>query len=151
MKKGSGIINKVIDNLPFELHLPGYQFCGPKTELQKRLLKADRGINKLDEACMLHDIGYTNKHSGARQKADLELLKMAKRRLKSEDARKGEKIASWIVKNAMKAKIRAGGGIKAFKKGIKIQSQLKKLKSKDSHSAIKYAYAAAKKIFSNKN
>ncbi|CAG4964831.1 unnamed protein product [Parnassius apollo] len=76
---------------------------------------------------------------------------MAKRRLNSEDARKGEKIASWIVKNAIKAKIREGSGIKAFKKGIKkIQSQLKKLKSKDNHSAIKYTYAAAKKIFSNK-
>ncbi|CAK1603486.1 unnamed protein product [Parnassius mnemosyne] len=73
----------------------------------------------MDEACMLHDIAYTNKDSGARQKADLELLKMAKRRLKSEDARKGEKNASWIVKNAMKAKFRAGSGIKAFKKRIK--------------------------------
>ncbi|CAG5058213.1 unnamed protein product [Parnassius apollo] len=39
---------------------------------------------------------------------------MAKRRLKSEDARKGEKIASWIVKNAMKAKIRAGSGLSAL-------------------------------------
>ncbi|CAG4989861.1 unnamed protein product [Parnassius apollo] len=119
MKEGSGIINKVIDNLLFELHLPDYQFCGPGTKQQKRLLKGDREISKLDEACMLHDIAYTNKDSGARQKADLELLKMAKKRLKSEDARKGEKIASWIVKNAMKAKIRAGSGIKAFKKGIK--------------------------------
>ncbi|CAK1599126.1 unnamed protein product [Parnassius mnemosyne] len=76
MKKGSGIINKVIDNLPFELHLPGYQFCGHGTKLQKRLLKGDRGINKLDEACMLHDIAYTNKDSGVRQKADLAILKV---------------------------------------------------------------------------
>ncbi|CAG4937406.1 unnamed protein product [Parnassius apollo] len=119
MKEGSGIINIVIDNLPFELHLPGYQFCGPGTKPQRRLLNGGFGINKLDEACILHDIAYTNKDSGARQKADLELLKMAKRRLKSEDAREREKIASWIVKNAMKAKIRAGSGIKAFKKGIK--------------------------------
>lgn len=36
MKEGSGIINNVIDSLPFELHLPGYQFCGPGTKLQKR-------------------------------------------------------------------------------------------------------------------
>lgn len=151
MKEGSGVINNLIDHLPFELHLPGYQFCGPGTKLQKRILQGDRGVNKLDEACMHHDIAYINKDPSARRKADLELLSMAKKRLKSKDAGKGEKIASWIVKNAMKTKIRAGSGIKLFKKGIKkIHAHLKKLKSKDHHSAIKYAYAAAKKLFSKK-
>lgn len=151
MKGGSGIINSLIDHLPFELHLPGYQYCGPGTKLQERIRKGNRGVNKLDEACMYHDIAYNNKDSGVRRKADLELLNMAKKRLKSKDASKGEKIASWIVKNAMKAKIRSGSGIKSFKKGVKkIQTQLKKFKSKDYHSAVKYAYAAAKKLFSNK-
>lgn len=28
-KRGAGIINKIIDKLPFELHVPGYQYCGP--------------------------------------------------------------------------------------------------------------------------
>lgn len=27
---GSGLINKIIDKLPFEAHIPGgYKFCGP--------------------------------------------------------------------------------------------------------------------------
>lgn len=151
MKEGSGIINDVINNLPFEIHIPGYQYCGPGTKLQKRLLRGDRGINKLDEACMHHDIAYNNSDLNVRHKADLELLNMAKKRLKSKDAKKGEKVASWIVKNAMKAKLRAGAGVRSFMTLVKkIQSQLKKLKSKDNRSAINYAYAAAKKLFSNK-
>ena len=29
VKRGSGLVNKLIDNLPIELHLPGYNYCGP--------------------------------------------------------------------------------------------------------------------------
>lgn len=29
VKRGSGLVNKLIDKLPFELHLPGYNYCGP--------------------------------------------------------------------------------------------------------------------------
>lgn len=151
MKQGRGFLNNLINSLPIELHIPGYQFCGPGTKLQKRLLKGDRGINQLDEACMYHDIAYNNKDLNIRHKADLELLNMAKRRLQSSDAGKGEKIASWIVKNAMKAKIKAGAGIRPFMSIVKkLQSQLKKLKSKDNRTAINFAYASAKKLFKNK-
>lgn len=151
MTEGSGIVNSLINKLPFELHLPGYQFCGPGTKLEKRLLRGDRGINKLDEACMYHDIAYNNKDFNVRQKADSELLNMAKKRLKSKDAGKGEKVASWIVKNAMKAKLKAGAGARSFMKKVKkLQSKLKKLKIKDNQTAIKYAYAAAKKLFTDK-
>lgn len=29
IKRGSGIIDRIIDKLPIELHIPGYQYCGP--------------------------------------------------------------------------------------------------------------------------
>lgn len=58
-KKGSGILNKLINKLPVELHLPGYQYCGPGTKLQKRLARGDPGINQLDTACKEHDIAYS--------------------------------------------------------------------------------------------
>lgn len=29
IKRGDGIIDKIIDKVPFELHVPGYQYCGP--------------------------------------------------------------------------------------------------------------------------
>ncbi|CAH2014995.1 unnamed protein product [Acanthoscelides obtectus] len=47
--RGRGLISNVIENLPFEAHIPGYNFCGPSTKLQKRLQQGDVGINPLDE------------------------------------------------------------------------------------------------------
>lgn len=34
--EGSGILNDFINNLPFELHVPGYQYLGPGTKLRKK-------------------------------------------------------------------------------------------------------------------
>lgn len=28
-KSGRGLLNKMIDKLPFEMHIPSYQYCGP--------------------------------------------------------------------------------------------------------------------------
>ena len=52
------LINRAVDALPVELHLPGYRFCGPGTKLKERLARGERGINELDEACREHDIAY---------------------------------------------------------------------------------------------
>lgn len=52
------LINQAVDILLAELHLPGYRFCGPGTNLEKRLARGDRGIDQLDEACREHDIAY---------------------------------------------------------------------------------------------
>ena len=30
---GKGVVNKLINNLPFEAHLPGHNFTGPGTKL----------------------------------------------------------------------------------------------------------------------
>lgn len=43
---GRGLINSLIDNLKFEAHIPGYHFCGPGTNLKKRLAGGDSEINK---------------------------------------------------------------------------------------------------------
>lgn len=145
--QGGGVVNSIINNLPFELHLPGYNYCGPGTKLRKRLLRGDKGINKLDEACKFHDIAYINTDIENRRKADLSLIKMAKQRLKSKDASKGEKIASWIVNKAMKAKLNTGSGLKTFKNIIsKIRSKLKQKTPKTLSSTIKMAYSTAKKL-----
>lgn len=146
--QGGGLVNNIINRLPFELHLPGYNYCGPGTKLKQRLLRGDKGINKLDEACKYHDIAYINTDLASRHKADSKLLDMAKKRLHSKDAGKREKLASWIVSKVMKAKLKSGSGIKKFKTVIsKIQSHVKKLKPKNHSTAIKYAYEAAKKCF----
>jgi len=55
-KHGGGLVDKLSNTLPFEAHIPGYNFCGPGTKLQKRLERGDQGINPLDEACKEHDV-----------------------------------------------------------------------------------------------
>ena len=34
-QKGGLLLNKAINNLPFEMHLPGHSFTGPGTKLKK--------------------------------------------------------------------------------------------------------------------
>lgn len=147
--KGGGLLNTIINNLPVELHLPGYNYCGPGTRLHKRLQRGDRGINPLDDACMQHDIAY-DKFSNLdnRHIADVKLQNMAKKRLNAKDSSVGEKMASWMVDKIMKAKLKSGSGVKKFKAGVrKLKSKLKKYKPKNNNDAIKFAYLAAKKIF----
>ena len=111
-KHGAGLVNSAINALPFELHIPGYQFCGPGTRLQERLARGDRGINPLDAACREHDIAYSrNKDLADRHVADLALAKRALERVKSKDAKLGERAAAATVWAAMKAKTKFGMGV----------------------------------------
>lgn len=111
-KPVGSLINTAIDALPVELHLPGgYQFCGPGTKLKQRLLRGDRGINKLDQACREHDIAYSKfTDSAHRSVADKILAEKAWNRVKSSDASVGERAAALAVTTAMKAKTAIGGG-----------------------------------------
>ena len=72
---GKGIINKIINKLPFETHLPGHNFTGPGTKLSKRLKKDgtpkswSKPINRVDEAAYHHDVCYAkNKNTGVRNR-----------------------------------------------------------------------------------
>lgn len=152
--RGSGLVNSLINNLPFELHLPGYNYCGPGTRLRKRLLRGDQGINQLDNACMQHDIAYNSNNLEDRHRADLKLYDMAKQRLKSKNAGKGEKLASWLVSKVMKTKVKHGAGTKkkTFKSIVStLRNHLKKMKPKNNSKAIQEAYSAAKKLIKSKS
>lgn len=107
------VLNKAIDILPIELHIPGYQYCGPGTNLEKRLKRGDPGINPLDKACKKHDIAYhTYSDTQHRAQADKELAESAWNRVRSSDASVAEKAAAWAVTNIMKAKSKFGGKLK---------------------------------------
>lgn len=109
---GAGVINSLINKLPFEVHVPGYQFCGPGTKLEKRLARGDQGINSLDAACKKHDIAYSkNKDLSERHKADKELEEAAWQRVKAKDSKFGEKATAWAVTTAMKIKRKLGMGL----------------------------------------
>lgn len=117
-REGGGLLNSIVNNLPFELHLPQYEFCGPGTKLKKRLARGDRGINELDRACKDHDIEYaTHKDLPNRHRADLVLQKRAWDRVKSSDASIGERAAALLVAGGMKAKRSLGMGLKRKKRG----------------------------------
>lgn len=124
-KCGTGLIDKIIDKIPFELHVPKYQFCGPGTKLKKRLAQGDQGINPLDSACKEHDISYSN-HSDStnRSVADKKLQKEAFKRFLSKDATIGERATALGVAAAMKIKRTLTG------KGLKCCSKKKKRQAK---------------------
>ena len=73
--KGAGIANTLINRLPVEMHLPGHNFTGPGTNLQKRLLpdgtpKAwSKPINRVDEAAYRHDVCYAKHKDTASRNA----------------------------------------------------------------------------------
>ena len=50
---------KAIEKTGIEFHLPGYNFAGPGTKLAKRLKRGDKGINRLDDIALHHDIAYS--------------------------------------------------------------------------------------------
>lgn len=131
-KIGNGIVNSIINKLPFEMHMPGnYRYCGPGTKLEKRLARGDPGINALDEACKQHDISYSKHLKGKdRYIADKILSEKAWQRVKSKDATLGEKATAFAVTSAMKAKMglsKIGMGITKNKKKKNIKIHSKKL------------------------
>lgn len=128
---GRGLVNTIINKLPFELHVPTYQYCGPGTHLEKRLKRNDPGINKLDQACKEHDIAYSNsKNIADRNQADRILAKSAWDRAKSSDASMAEKAVALGVAGIMKAKSKMGMGIKSRKKKNKKLGQIRRNKMK---------------------
>lgn len=114
---GAGLLNRAINALPFELHIPGYQFCGPGTRLAKRLARGDRGINPLDAACREHDIAYSRSGELAdRHTADRALAERARERVAAKDSTLGERAAATAVWIAMKSKTKLGMGATRIKR-----------------------------------
>ncbi|KYQ47803.1 hypothetical protein ALC60_13168 [Trachymyrmex zeteki] len=111
-----GLLNRAINALPFELHIPGYQFCGPRTHLEKRLARGDAGINLLDAACREHDIAYSrNKDLAKRHIADKVLAEKEQKRITAKDSTLGERAAAAAGWAAMKAKTKIGMDMKPKK------------------------------------
>ena len=62
---GGSFLNTFVNNLPFEMHLPGHCFTGPGTKLYKRLnpdgtpKKWSIPITRVDNAAYHHDFCYS--------------------------------------------------------------------------------------------
>lgn len=109
---GKGIVNSLINNLPFELHSPGYNYLGPGTNLHLKEEKEILPINKLDEAAKEHDISYDKyKDLSKRHEADKILEEKAKERIYAKDASLSEKVNAYLTSKAMCVKRKCGMGI----------------------------------------
>lgn len=110
--QGSGLFNRLLDKLPVELHIPGYNWCGPGTDITKNRLP----VNKLDEACKKHDLFYaSHKNLKDRHQADKILQKESFQRVRDKDSSWKEKIAALGVTGAMYGKRKLGLGLRAGK------------------------------------
>jgi hypothetical protein len=113
-KQGKGLVNSALNikGMP-EMHLPGFNYCGPFTKLDERLERGDKGINPLDEeGCKVHDIDYRdNKDLESRHKADKKLEHKAWERLFSKDADLRERLAALAVGTVMNRKVAWGWGL----------------------------------------
>ena len=95
-----------------ERHLPGYNFCGPGTNVHRRLRNGVKPVNKLDAAALQHDLAveprgpYTAAgHGPSLRRADRQLMQDAQRLLftKGED-----RWACTAVVTAMEALLATG-------------------------------------------
>lgn len=159
--KGAGLLNKIIDKLPFEAHIPGYKFCGPGTKLAERLARGDQPINLLDSACKDHDISYSKTSDiSQRHIADSILQQKALERINSKDSTFGERVSSRLVNFMMGTKRKMGAGMKKKKKMSKkkntivssikkIRAEIRKRKPKSEQHAIQIALKAAHRNIPN--
>lgn len=93
-----GLVDSIIEKMP-EIHITGYSYCGCNTKLDARLdTNGAACINKLDCACLEHDIAYTESDDlKIRYIADKILLLKAVRRVYAKDSRIAERLAALLV------------------------------------------------------
>jgi hypothetical protein len=95
------------------MHLPGYNYAGPFTKLEDRLLKGDKPINKLDTAAQKHDMAYAIfKDKKDRHVADKVLEEEANKIKNDPNSKLQEKAGAFVVENVMKGKQKLGLGKK---------------------------------------
>lgn len=100
-KRQLSCVDRFLEMLP-EIHIRGYNYCGPNTKLEQRLACGVPGVNELDCACMEHDIAYAESTNlKSRCKADKTLVLKAIRRIFAQDSRFGERsvalIITWLI------------------------------------------------------
>ena len=101
------VINTLI---PFEKHLPGMNYCGPGTNLKKKLLedgvtprKEYLPVDRVDEIALEHDLQY-NKYDDLNHRLDADII-MVKKLKKIKNATCRETLERIIVLSIMTIKI----------------------------------------------
>ena len=113
---GGSLLNKAINNLPLEMHLPSHNFTGPGTKLNKRLnpdltpKKWSKPINRVDKAAYHHDLCYLKNNDTATRNTvcDKNMLKELEGICKPSIR---EKMEHGLVSSLIGAKARFGMGV----------------------------------------
>lgn len=91
-----------------ELHLPGHNYAGPGTNVNRRLRERVQPMNALDRACLSHDLDVETrgprraKTKRAILASDKRLERAAYRIATSPRTSKKEKRFAWVVYYAMR-------------------------------------------------
>lgn len=92
-----------------EKHLPGCNYCGPGTDVNRRMRNKVQPMNRLDQACFKHDLD-TETRGPNRAGTDPAKLRASDKRLEKEAHRialdkktsRTERRLAWVVYRAMK-------------------------------------------------
>ena len=130
-QKGGSLLNKFINNLPVEMHLPGHNFTGPGTKLNKRLnpdltpKKWSKPVNRVDKAAYHHDVCYLKNNDTATRNSlcDKNMLKELKG-IYNPTIR--EKMERGLVSSLIGTKARFGWGVDKKKKASTLAEELHK-------------------------
>ena len=118
------IINRFVNNLPFELHLwdpkvGRYSACGPGTKHKKRIQKYTTTgdvkhiyKNELDRACFYHDAEYSKyKDVQRRQNADRKLMEEALKIIQNNSLDGYQRALAAMIYQFFQKKIQLGQGV----------------------------------------
>ena len=116
-QEGGSLLNKAINNLPFEMHLPGHNFTGPGAKLKKWLnpdltpKKWSKPVNRVNKAAYHHDICYLKNDDTATRNAvcDKNMLKEPED-MYSPSLR--ERLDKSIISKLIGTKVKFGMGVK---------------------------------------
>ena len=117
VKSRSSLFNTAVNKLPFELHLPGHNFTGPGTRLNKRLNpdltpeEWSKPINKVDTAAYHHDLCYA-KYQDRKDRNKICDNEMLQELDEIDKPTLSERLDKSLVKNIINAKVKLGLGLK---------------------------------------
>jgi hypothetical protein len=91
-----------------ERHLPGYNFAGPGTDVNRRIRNRVKPVNELDAACLAHDLDVETR--GPRRAKTKREIRASDKRLERKAYRiainpntsKQERRHAWVVYYAMR-------------------------------------------------
>jgi hypothetical protein len=87
-----------------EIHIPGYNYCGPGTKFTNRTKNGDKPINSLDICCYKHDETYIKNNYTFSKESDIQFIKCSNNVYKT-TSDKEEKLWAYLAVQSFKLKL----------------------------------------------